>query len=174
VLVEVLVVYQPLVARLVLPLVAMLLTGWVAFAILWRQERSTELEDEGAVELTNPLNLSTAIKFGLLFAVVLVATKAANQFLGTAGLYAASVITGLTDVDSITLSVADLAANGQIASRAATLAILLAALTNTISKGALALTLGSRELRPTIIRAFGAMVAVGIVSTAALFWLGGP
>jgi uncharacterized membrane protein (DUF4010 family) len=174
VLVEVLVVYQPLVARLVLPLVAMLLTGWVAFAILWRQERSTELEDEGAVELTNPLNLSTAIKFGLLFAVVLVATKAANQFLGTAGLYAASVITGLTDVDSITLSVADLAANGQIASRAATLAILLAALTNTISKGALALTLGSRELRPTIIRAFGAMVAVGIVSSAALFWLGGP
>jgi uncharacterized membrane protein (DUF4010 family) len=174
VLVEVLVVYQPLVARLVLPLVAMLLTGWVAFAILWRQERSTELEDEGAVELTNPLNLSTAIKFGLLFAVVLVATKAANQFLGTAGVYAASVITGLTDVDSITLSVADLAANGQIASRAATLAILLAALTNTISKGALALTLGSRELRPTIIRAFGAMVAVGIVSSAALFWLGGP
>jgi uncharacterized membrane protein (DUF4010 family) len=150
----------------------MLVTGWAVFAVLWQQERSTELSDEGTVDLTNPLNLSTAIKFGLLFAAVLMATKAANRFLGTLGVYAASVITGLTDVDSITLSVSELAATGQLEVRVATVAIILAALTNTIAKGGMALILGSRELRPIVIRAFGAMVLVGVISAAALFWFG--
>ncbi|MGD9002467.1 MAG: MgtC/SapB family protein [Anaerolineae bacterium] len=172
VLVEVLVVHRPLVGRVILPIGAMLVTGWAVFAVLWQQERSTELSDEGTVDLTNPLNLSTAIKFGLLFAAVLMATKAANRFLGTLGVYAASVITGLTDVDSITLSVSELAATGQLEVRVATVAIILAALTNTIAKGGMALILGSRELRPIVIRAFGAMVLVGVISAAALFWFG--
>jgi uncharacterized membrane protein (DUF4010 family) len=172
VLVEVLVVHRPLISRVILPIGAMLVTGWAVFALLWRRERFTELSDEGTIELTNPLNLSTAITFGLVFAVVLVATKAANRFLGTAGVYAASVIAGVTDVDSITLSVSELAANGQIEPQVASLAIILAALTNTVAKGAMALILGSRKLRPIIIRAFGAMVLVGIISATALFWFG--
>jgi uncharacterized membrane protein (DUF4010 family) len=172
VLIEVLVVYQPLTGSVMLPVGAMFLTGWIVFAILWRREQSTELSNQGAVELTNPLNLSTAIKFGLLFAVILMVTKAADSFFGTVGLYVASVITGLTDVDSITLSVSELAATDQIGHRVATVAIILAVLTNTISKAALALALGSRELRRTVICAFGAMVLVGIISAAAMLWLG--
>jgi uncharacterized membrane protein (DUF4010 family) len=163
-----------LVGDVIVPIAAMFLTGVVAFVIPWWRERSSELDDnddEEAVDLSNPLNLSTAIKFGLLFAVVLTVTKGADRAFGTAGVYAASIITGIADVDAITLGVTELAATGSIAPQVASLAIILAALTNTITKAALALTLGSRELRPTIIRAFGAMVLVGIISTAAtLVW----
>jgi uncharacterized membrane protein (DUF4010 family) len=174
VLVEVLVVYRPLVASLIVPVGAMLLTGWLVFAIMWRRERSAEVSDEGAVELTNPLNLSTAVKFGLLFAVVLVVTKAANRFFGTTGVYVASVLTGLTDVDSITLSVLELAAEGQIVPRVATVSIILAVLTNTLAKGAMAIALGAHELRRPVVWAFGAMVIVGIISAGAVLWLGTP
>ncbi len=168
VLVEVLAVHRPLVGDVFVPIAAMFLTGVVAFAIPWWRERSSELEtDEEAVDLTNPLNLSTAIKFGLLFAVVLTATKGADRVFGTAGVYAASIVTGIADVDAITLGVTELAATGSIEPQVASLAIILAALTNTITKAALALTLGSKELRSTIIRTFGPMILVGIISTAA-------
>jgi uncharacterized membrane protein (DUF4010 family) len=79
----------------------------------------------------------------------------------------ASVIAGLTDVDSITLSVSELAAVGQIGPRVASVAIMVAVLTNTLAKAGMAVFLGSRELRPTILRAFGAMVLVGLVTSLA-------
>lgn len=171
VLIEVFVVNKALMSQVVLPLGAMLLTGLVVFAVLWRREQSEEAEDEESVDLTNPLNLSTAIKFALLFGAVLMVTKAAESFFGTAGVYATSVITGLTDVDAITLTVAELSAAGRIESQVASVAIILASLVNSISKAALAVILGAPELRPTIIRGFGAIVLVGAV-TAAIVWLG--
>ena len=171
VLVEVFAVYSPLVADVFVPVAAMFVTGVAAFAVTWWRDRSDELSDEEAVDLSNPLNLSTAIKFGLLFAMVLIVTKGSDRFFGTAGVYAASVITGVADVDAITLSASELAATGGIEPQVAAVAIILAVLTNTITKAALAVILGSRQLRPTIIRAFGAMVLVGISSTViTLVW----
>ena len=164
VLVEVLAVYRPLVGDVFVPIAAMFLMGVVAFAIPWWREQSSELSDEEAIDLTNPLNLSTAIKFGLLFAIVLIVTKGADRSFGTAGVYVASVIAGVADVDAITLGATELAATGRIEPQVAALAIIFAVLTNTITKAALALILGSRELRSTIIRAFGAMILVGIIS----------
>ncbi|MGD2144699.1 MAG: MgtC/SapB family protein, partial [Anaerolineae bacterium] len=126
VLVEVLAVNRALVGSLLLPVGTMFLTGWVFFAVFAHRQESGDQSDQEAVELTNPLNVWTAVKFALLFAVVLVATKAADWFFGTAGVYMASVIAGLTDVDSITLSVSELAAVGQIGPRVASVAIMVA------------------------------------------------
>lgn len=171
VLFEVFVIHQPLLREVALPLGAMLLTGLVVFAVLWQREQDGGGEDAEEVDLTNPLNLSTAIKFALLFAVVLMVTKAAESFFGTAGVYATSIITGLTDVDAITLTVAELAAAGRIESRVASVAIILAALVNSASKATLAIVLGAPQLRPAIVRGFGAMILVGIISAGA-FWFG--
>lgn len=174
VLVEVFVVHRPLLRSVIFPVGAMFLAGWAVFAVLWQREQPDISSSEGEIELTNPLNLSTAVKFGLLFAAVLVATKAADRFFGTTGVYVASVITGLTDVDSITLSVSELAAAGEIEARAATIAIILAVLMNTLTKAALASALGSRELRRAVIPAFGVVLLVGIATTGVMLWLGGP
>lgn len=171
VVIEVLAVHPPLLGRIVLPLAAMLIAGLLAVGYLMRQHsRLSQDEEEGQeVDLQNPLKLSTAITFGLVFAVVLIGVKLAQQFFGNAGVYVASVLTGLTDVDAITLSVARLSHNGQITPDVAATAILIAAVMNTVAKAGIALSVGAPDLRRPILRAFGLMVLVGAVSIGLMF-----
>ena len=112
---------------------------------LWRQRRQRE---RGEVQAgSNPFALDEAVKFGLLFGVVVLIAKAAQVYLGDAGLYLAAAVAGLTDVDAITLAMANLAvsdsSNLQIAARA----IIIAVMANTLTKSAMAIGLGSAELR---------------------------
>ena len=75
--------------------------------LLWRRQRSAETASVSAG--ANPFELGEAIRFGLLFGVVTFVAKAAQVYLGDAGLYLAGAIAGLTDVDAIALSMAQLA-----------------------------------------------------------------
>jgi uncharacterized membrane protein (DUF4010 family) len=171
--IEVLAVYPPLLRYVIVPLAAMLGAGVVIVILMWRRHAQEEsVDDEKAVELANPLKLTTAIMFGLVFAVVLIVVEIAQDFFGAAGVYAASVITGLTDVDAITLSVSELAGDGQLAPQVAGTAIIIAALTNTIVKAGIAYSVGSPTLRRVIIRMFGVIVIVGVISVIVLQLLG--
>lgn len=131
---------------------------------LWRHRRA----ERGKVEPgSNPFELDQAIKFGLLFGVVVFIAKAAQVYLGDTGLYLAAGIAGLTDVDAITLAMADLTrsdgGNLNIASRA----IVIAVLANTFVKSSMAASLGSIELRRITLPISGALFAAGI----AAIWL---
>ncbi|WP_089688464.1 DUF4010 domain-containing protein [Catalinimonas alkaloidigena] len=46
-----------------------------------------------------PRPTKSAVVFGLVFALVLLATAAAREYLGNKGLYGVALISGLTDVD---------------------------------------------------------------------------
>ncbi len=173
VLIEVLVVHPPLLRVVAIPLGAMLLAGQGAVVVLRRRHRLQQEGDERSVELSNPLKLTTAVLFGLVFAVVLIVVELGQRFFGSAGVYAASVLTGLADVDAITLSAARLARQGQLDGQIASRAIVIAALVNTMSKAAIALAIGAPALRRTILVAFGAISVVGAISVAVLFLLGG-
>jgi uncharacterized membrane protein (DUF4010 family) len=140
--------------------------------LLWRKREEDEQESRERMEVSNPLRFPTAITFALAFAIVLIVVRAANEFFGSAGVYLASAITGVTDVDAITLSVSELALSGQIELTAATVAILLATLVNTTAKAVIAWMLGSVELRRTIIRIYGFVLLTGIVSGAIVLWGG--
>lgn len=112
---------------------------------LWQRNR---LRQRGEVKPgSNPFELHEAIKFGLLFGVVVVVAKSAQVYLGDIGLYLAAAAAGLTDVDAITLAMANLvhgdAANLHIAARA----IVIAVMTNTLTKAGMVIGLGSSELR---------------------------
>ena len=76
---------------------------------LWRRrrQRSAAKSKPAATRSSS----TQAIKFGLLFGVVVLIAKAAQVYLGDAGLYLAAGIAGLTDVDAITLAMADLASS---------------------------------------------------------------
>ena len=169
VLIEVAVVNPGLVSQVVVPLAAMLIAGVIAVYILWRRGRAEEKADHGGVELSNPLRLKTAITFGLVFAVVLVAVEAANEYFGSAGVYIASMLAGITDVDSITLSVSNLSLKGLLDPRVAAIAIILATIMNTIAKAVMAMVLGTPRLRRLVSRAFGLVVLVGLISGAVIF-----
>jgi uncharacterized membrane protein (DUF4010 family) len=167
----ILVIYPSLVLRVIIPLSAMSLTGLLFIFIAQRAGPKEKASINQPVKVTNPLKLSTAIKFGLLFAVVFVVVDYAQSLLGPSGVYLASFLTGLTDVDAITLSVTRLANSAQLTSDVAGTAVVIAAIMNTISKGTISYFSGSPELRRPVIRAFLLMVLAGVISGGLVFFL---
>jgi uncharacterized membrane protein (DUF4010 family) len=164
-LIEVTIVNASLIPRVIIPLGSMLIAAGIVVVVLWRRRSIAEENETTKVELGNPLRWQTAVTFAALFAIVLVVVRAANEYLGSAGVYVASILTGLTDVDSITLTVSELSMEGQLEASVAAIAISLAALVNTTVKGIMVLSLGSQELRRVVVRAFGVVVVVGILGT---------
>lgn len=167
----ILVIYPPLVLEVIIPLIAMSLTGLLFIFVTQRDGLREKATVDQPVKVTNPLKLSTAIKFGLLFAFVLVVVDYAQSLLGPSGVYLASLLTGLTDVDAITLSVTRLADSAQLTSNVAGTAVIIAAIMNTVSKGAISYFSGSPELRRPVIQAFFLMVLAGVISGGLAFFL---
>lgn len=172
VLVEVGVIYPPLLRMVSIPIGAMLLVSLGFVLYLWRGRRADEQEDREEMKVSNPLRLPTAITFALAFSVVLIAVRAANDFFGDAGVYVASALAGLTDVDAITLSASELASNGQLQPQVAAMAVVLATLVNTAAKAVMVWFLGAHELRRTVMRAFGLVLLTGIVGSAIVLGIG--
>lgn len=109
----------------------------------------------------NPAELGSALVFGALYALVLVAVAAARDLFGAAGLFAVASLSGLTDLDAITLSTAGLAEAGAIAAPTAWRAIVVAAMANLTFKLGLVAVLGRRALTGRIAAGFGALAAAG-------------
>ena len=76
--------------------------GLAAAAFWWYQLR--QQSDVPIPEVSNPTELRTAIGFGLLYAVVLFFAAWLSDIAGSGGLYVVALVSGLTDVDAITLS----------------------------------------------------------------------
>lgn len=151
-----------------LPILAIPLAAAAAGAVLggvltYRRAKNVHHE---ALAVTNPFELGTAIRFGLVFGGILLATKAAKVYLGDRGLYLAAGLGGTTDVDAVTLSTARLA-GGTIDPEVAAIAILVAVAVNTVVKSTIALVLGNRALGA---RAFliGGLIIVGAAAGLAV------
>jgi len=117
-----------------LPLLLMFAGLIVAAGIFWRHHQQVPADLSQEMKLPNPLQLSTAIKFGLLLAVILLLSRALTDWFGDSGVYILAVVSGLMDVDAITLSLAKMA-QGEIAPQVAAVGILIASVTNTLVKG---------------------------------------
>lgn len=109
----------------------------------------------------NPTELRTAFLFALAYAVILVGVAAAKEYAGQGGLYAVSAITGLTDIDAISLSTAQLAASDRLDEPTAAELIIIALIANTFSKGVLAGLLGGQVLLRRILLAFLVPILAG-------------
>ncbi|MBN1322892.1 MAG: MgtC/SapB family protein [Methanotrichaceae archaeon] len=151
----VLVVNRELFLDLLPSLSAMTILG-VGLAFLLLREKGEGGKDIG---LDDPFRIVPALKFGAFFAFILLISKIATIHFGDAGTYAASIISGLADVDAITLSLATLAHSG-LSPDVAVKAIIMAAITNTLVKLTIAYILGSRE--------FGGRMAMILLPTAAV------
>lgn len=162
------VIQPPLLASLSLPMGAMTVTGYVIAIRAYR--KPTDQAAQETISFKNPFELSLAVKFGLLYAVIQLAARAAEIYVGAAGVYASSVLAGLTDVDAITISLAELHKSGHAASLAAS-GITLAAFTNTLTKAGLAAALGGRQLGRQVIRALFLILLVGLLGLGAEHWL---
>lgn len=145
VLIEVAAINRALLQILWLPLagatgVTLGYAGWLYYA--------QTSDDHEPVPLVNPFELGPALKFGLIYAVILLVSRAAAYYLGESGVYLSSLVAGIADVDAITLSMAELSgqANGPSLTVAAR-AITLATMSNTLVKAGIIFTTGTIELR---------------------------
>jgi uncharacterized membrane protein (DUF4010 family) len=166
------VINRPLVGSLAIALGAMTLTGLGICLVLWRRSRS---HPTGSVATgANPFELGEAIKFGLLFGVVTVAAKAAQVYFGEAGLYLAGALAGLTDVDAISLSMANLSAANPESTAVAARTIVIAVLANTATKTGMAVSMGAPGLRRTLLVTTGLLLvaAAGGIVLSTRFPLG--
>jgi uncharacterized membrane protein (DUF4010 family) len=159
VLVVVGIVDLPLLSALAPPLGAMACAGYGIALFLARSAGAREKAAE-TVPLRNPFELTSALAFGLLYALILFIAKAATEFVGSAGLYASSLLAGLADVDAITLSLTELHRAGT-SSVVASGGIVLAVGTNTLVKAVISALAGGKALGLRIGLTMLLLLAVG-------------
>jgi uncharacterized membrane protein (DUF4010 family) len=140
------------------PIAAMLGLAVVLALALWLVARRGESDPP---EQANPAELKSAVLFGLVYTGVLLAVAFARDRFGTAGLFAVAGLSGLTDMDAITLSTSRLVEGGQLAPADGWRAILIAAMANLLFKAGVVAALGSPRLLWRIALLFGAMLAGG-------------
>lgn len=126
----------------------------------WRHLQSRELPE---LALSNPTEIRAALGFGVLYAGVLFAAAWLSDWAGSHGVYAVALVSGLTDVDAITLSSLRLFGLGTLSGREALTAILLALLANIGLKTGLTLVIGGGGLALRTLPGFAA-VALGAVA----------
>jgi uncharacterized membrane protein (DUF4010 family) len=119
-------------------------------------------------ETSNPAELHTAIGFGLLYVGVLLGSAWMQDIAGSRGLYAVALVSGLTDVDAITLSSLRLFNLGQLSELQTVTAIALAFVSNLAFKFGIVLFIGGRHLARLVAAGFGAMVCGVLLGLFAL------
>jgi uncharacterized membrane protein (DUF4010 family) len=109
-----------------------------------------------------PSELTSAVIFGLLYVLVLFAVSFAKDRFGQAGLYTVAAISGLTDMDAITLSTARLANSDHIENSTAWRVIMTGGLANMVFKSALVMSIGSRAYMKPVLLGFSVTIAGGL------------
>jgi uncharacterized membrane protein (DUF4010 family) len=150
-----------LVKSLWIPMSVSVAVGLAYCVFSYRTEASEKHREE--IGISNPFELGPAIKFGLLFVLILFVSKSAQVYFGNAGVYLSSMISGFADVDAVALSIAKFSKGpGAIGFDIATRAVVMATVANTLIKGLIAMIGGAPELRRSILPGFILMLVTGV------------
>jgi uncharacterized membrane protein (DUF4010 family) len=133
--------------RAALPLgllaVATLLPGLALWFGAFRAARRLEAAPApGPLEQSNPSQLKSAVFFGLTYAAVLLGLAVAKEHIGEQAVYVVAAVSGLTDVDALTLSTARMAATDAAILEDGWRLIVVGTLSNFVAKAAIAGLLG--------------------------------
>ena len=157
---------RSLLAQIALAMLAFGVPSLVICGLLWRRRRTDGTASVSAGE--NPFELGQAIRFGLVFGLITFVAKAARVYLGDAGLYLAGAIAGLTDVDAIALSMAQLSLSDPTAAVPALRTIVIAVAANTVFKAGMVGSLAAPAMRRVIVPAAAMILAGGALSVVLL------
>lgn len=152
----VLVFSSNLIGKLWIPL---LISTAAGFAVSYYFSKKLTQKQNQQLEFRNPFELKSALLFGLIFGIVIFVSKAAEVYMGTGGIYAASALAGITSVDAIVLTLSGLASSG-LSEKVAASAVIIAALVNTVVKGVISIFLGSESLRKYTVIGLSIITAV--------------
>lgn len=166
VLVEVGVVIPEKLPQIMTPLIAeFIIMAGLSVALFYSINKDNN--DDEMPEPSNPAQFKSALVFGFLYGLILLAVAFTKQEFGNNALYAVAIISGLTDVDAITLSLSQLMKNDGLDTSTGWRLILLASLSNLVFKGVMAAILGTKQLTKWIAITFGISIATGLL----IMWL---
>lgn len=146
VLFEAFVINQKLALTLLLPYSAATLSGLIFVYILYRHSKVATFNLEETDIAKNPLQLSEAIKFGLLFGIIYGAISVVENHYGNIGVYIVSTLSGITDVDAITLSLSQLATDEKLSLQTSATGIVIASVINSLVKLGIVFWIGGRVI----------------------------
>lgn len=159
VLVEISIVAPSTFRHFVFPLGAELAVMVVLIGILSFRHRK---ETSKMPEQGNPAQLKSAIIFALLYSGISFISAMAKDKFGNDALYVVSILSGLTDLDAITLSTAKMTDQKSIEPSLGWRLVLVAALSNLVFKGGMAIVIGNRYLGKNILFLFGVLIIAGL------------
>ena len=160
------IVNASLLGRLGVPLaLACVVLGIAGLALIMRPGHEAPDANETELTLTNPLDVAGVLKFGALLTVIIVASRVATAWAGDAGAYAVAALSGVADVDAVTLTMSRLA-HDRIEPAVAAGAIVIVTGVNTIAKAALGWASGGAHFGR--IMAIAAAAALGAAALAFL------
>jgi len=165
VLIEVGVVVPDKLPQIILPFIVLFLFMAILSAVLFYIVHKNEKEKE-MPEPKNPAQFKSALVFGLLYGLILLAVAFTKEQFGNSGLYIVSIIGGLANKDAITLSLSQLIKNGVEVSLGWRL-IMTAVISNMLFKILVAAVLGNRQLVKWLAAAIVLSAAAGLL----LIWL---
>jgi len=143
--------------QLILPFTLLGVLGLVLSYFTWKKNsrESTKLE------IGSPLALKPALQFGIFFTIILFVTNIVRTYVGETGIYVIAIVAGLMDLDAINISLSTLAISS-LSPIVAVRGIILAALSNTVSKGFLVKWLGNKQMAKEVAKTFSVLIAVGL------------
>ncbi|MDZ7749655.1 MAG: MgtC/SapB family protein [Halofilum sp. (in: g-proteobacteria)] len=140
--------------RMGIPIIAL---GLFTLVVAWLvYQRITDTEAETPPQ-KNPSELGSALVFAGFYVFILFLMAAANELLPDDALFAVALVSGLTNMDAVTLSTSQLVSDGTVSDDKGWRLILTAFVSNTLFKFGIACTLGHAELRRNLAGAFGAI-----------------
>ncbi|MES2600783.1 MAG: MgtC/SapB family protein [Pseudomonadota bacterium] len=152
---------QALFGPLVLPLAsaATILAMGAAILLLSNIERNTP-----KLLMQNPLAFGTALKSAAFIGAVILTAEIVRQTFGSTGVLMVAALSGIADVDAVTISMARLG-GGDLNLTIAAQAIMIAVSVNTISKAMIAGWAGGRDIGILVGGVSGVAVATGLAAT---------
>ena len=149
--------------KAVVPLAVLIVSGLFLCLFEWLGSRK---EAEAISQQTNPTELKSALVFGTLYATILFAVAATKVHFERTGLFVVAALSGLTDMDAITLSTSRMVSAGRLTADTGWKVIISAVMANLIFKAALVAMLGDRKLFIRVAILFGILIIVGGVLIA--------
>ncbi|MFM2657957.1 MgtC/SapB family protein [Vibrio owensii] len=135
-------------------MIALYLPAWW----IWRRSEVEKIEQSN--KQTNPLALQSALFFGVVLAIIMLLYHALSDWFGSAGILVLSAVSGITDVDAISLTLGRQSTQS-LAIEVAVLGIFIAASVNTIVKMGMVLMIGARQLWAKVVPPMLSAVCLG-------------
>lgn len=153
--------YLPVAQQLFWPL--LLLLAISAAFVYFIFNKQTHVPDSPQLNAGNPLDIKNAAFFAALYIGITLFMYYSRQWLNTSGVYASGALSGMADIDAITISTVKWAAGDAAQTGTAANIVVIAVLSNTLFKGTMSMLRGTPYLRRMVALSFGVLLLCGMI-----------